>query len=285
MFCGQSDLASLARVHSSFQEDAERAIYQALFIRIDCDSNESTCLATLSTNLQKASMVKSLHIELVQRSDENQIPTTWPFNLDALYNMRELSDLRIQLSCKDNHLLGLINDVLRSVRLKLASACNMILTMPFRSKRFQLHTLYINESADLAGIIDNQPRLQTLALYRFGPRTRPFLYTSRCLGPTNAPSTYPLIFELERQTLGFNVLTIFPAFYSNPSAMCRTIANSFANTLARKEWITTVEIYLKDFSNMESIYSITEAVALHLPGFGDLEFWIEHPTSQVVSLV
>jgi len=175
--------------------------------------------------------------------------------------MRALSDLRVILPYHDadKPLQELINDVLRS-------------------KRFQLRTLYINEFLDVAGIVDNQPQLQILALYYRGKSS---LETMRCLETPDALSTRLLIFALDVLPY-FNTVRIFPTYYSDPSAICRTIAFSFNqdladSTLTRRERVTTVYIYLRDLSDMVYTRKIMEDVALHFPQVNILHLLVEHP--------
>ena len=88
-------LTALARTHTSFQRDAEQALYHTLYIRI-LPHVLLTPLETLATNSEKATFVRSLTVERsASAKGENRRATT--YLATALVNMHSLIDLRIYL--------------------------------------------------------------------------------------------------------------------------------------------------------------------------------------------
>ena len=87
-------LAALARTHSAFQREAERALYGTLFIY--AFTNKSLkCMETLATNPEKAALVRFLIIEYAHgKIDKNRRVMT--FLSKSLINMHSLSDLRVR---------------------------------------------------------------------------------------------------------------------------------------------------------------------------------------------
>src|ERR1700679_4259221 len=57
-----SSLAALARTHTAFQREAEKALYDTLIIRVYRDDSLK-CMETLATNSEKAALVHFLIIE------------------------------------------------------------------------------------------------------------------------------------------------------------------------------------------------------------------------------
>jgi hypothetical protein len=286
-FCTPSSLASLAQVHTSYQREAERALYRTLSIRI-CP-NDVKCLDTLFAHPQRASIVRSLTAEFPRwESEENSVATESLFG--ALGHMHALSDLRIRLRVT-NHvsLKEQINDALRSVWLTHHRLWQRTDDTAHRSKHFRLHTLYCNSFLHISEIIDAQPEIQLLGIYNSGEMET--LETLKHLAARDSLSTLPTVFVLERETFLpiFNHLTIFPAFYPTRPIMCRNIADSFDRDVARdiltdKASVSQVCIYLRDFSDMSLIRHIVEDMVRCFPLVSWLNLWVERP-SQVVSLM
>ena len=93
-------LASLARTHTTFQREAEKALYRTL------SDPPLKCLETLATNSEKAGFVHFLTIESgfhkfqkKKKRKKNYDPLQEPMGylLSALVNMHSLSDLRLRL--------------------------------------------------------------------------------------------------------------------------------------------------------------------------------------------
>ena len=90
-------LAALARTHSAFQREAERALYGTLFIY--AFTNKSLkCMETLATNQEKAALVRFLSIVYTcfnkTTKPMNQILRTYLSKI--LINMHSLSDFRVK---------------------------------------------------------------------------------------------------------------------------------------------------------------------------------------------
>jgi hypothetical protein len=117
-FCTRGSLASLAQVHTSYQEEAECALYHKLYIYTDY--KEVTCLYMLSTNPRRASMVNSLTVEFPSKWDHKS-RTAAASLFKALYHMQALSDLRVRLPVDNtvDPLQEQLNCVLQSVGSKL----------------------------------------------------------------------------------------------------------------------------------------------------------------------
>jgi len=111
--CPPADLASLSRVHTSIRDVAERVLYRRIYF-VACyldlmedqesdlqwtlkENNNRSLFHTLSTNVQKAAMVKSLYIELDEyiRKCENANHPILVELSHSLKNLSNLVDLRI----------------------------------------------------------------------------------------------------------------------------------------------------------------------------------------------
>jgi hypothetical protein len=87
-------LTALARTHSAYQREAERALYDTLSIYTIQDDSLK-CMETLATNPEKASLVRFLTIEYAHDNvDRNWRVTTYLSK--SLINMHSLSDFRVR---------------------------------------------------------------------------------------------------------------------------------------------------------------------------------------------
>ena len=86
-----SSLAALARTHSTYQREAEMALYETILIE---DTVLRKCIETLAKNPKKAAFVRSLVIEYDYYTMENRI--TMNNLLKILINMNSLSDFRVR---------------------------------------------------------------------------------------------------------------------------------------------------------------------------------------------
>ena len=112
-----SSLAALARTHSAFQRDAERALYDKLSIYTSSDDS-SECMRTLATNSEKATLVRFLIIEFARGNvPNNQRVTTYLSK--SLINMHSLSDFRIRCRPGDEGKMKRFGKILWSVRKKI----------------------------------------------------------------------------------------------------------------------------------------------------------------------
>ena len=88
----RNSLASLARTHTAYQREAERALYRTLSIH----SASLKCLETLATNSEKAGFVCFLAMRCVHKeNDENR--RAMSYLLKALINMHSLFEFRLQM--------------------------------------------------------------------------------------------------------------------------------------------------------------------------------------------
>ena len=92
-----ASLAALARTHTSFQREAEKALYDTISI-IAGGIVSMKCMETLATNPKKAALVHTLIIEYYARYDRdekgNQKVRTYLSK--SLINMHSLSDFRVR---------------------------------------------------------------------------------------------------------------------------------------------------------------------------------------------
>ena len=90
-------LAALARTHSIYQREAERALYNTLSI-YSVTHRSLKCMETLATNPEKAALVRFLTVQYARGNvhyvkTRNQRVTI--YLLKILINMHSLSDFRI----------------------------------------------------------------------------------------------------------------------------------------------------------------------------------------------
>ena len=87
-------LAALARTHSSYQREAEKALYDTLYIYTS-DDNSLKCMETLATNSEKAGLVRFLTIEYA-RDNIHKNQRVMTYVSESLTNMHSLSDFRVR---------------------------------------------------------------------------------------------------------------------------------------------------------------------------------------------
>ena len=114
-------LASLARTHTALQREAEQALYHTL------SDPSLNCLETLATNLEKAGFVRFLAAKLeCVRNDYGHWQPAINCHLNALVNMRSLTDVRLRLP--------------HSTSIKTWKRLNGILWSVYKLKIFDLQT-------------------------------------------------------------------------------------------------------------------------------------------------
>ena len=87
-------MAALARTHTSFQREAEKALYDTISI-FSGGKDSLKCMETLATNPKKAALVRFLIIEYARHDKvENRKVTTYLSK--SLINMHSLSDFRVR---------------------------------------------------------------------------------------------------------------------------------------------------------------------------------------------
>ena len=89
-------LAALARTHTAYQREAEKALYKSLSIFVTIQSiNPLKCMETLATNPEKAALVRFLSFEYSHYGiSKNQTLSTYLSK--SLINMHSLSDFRMR---------------------------------------------------------------------------------------------------------------------------------------------------------------------------------------------
>ena len=108
-----NSLAALARTHSSYQREAERALYDTISIFTSRDDSLK-CMETLATNPEKAAFVRFLTIEYARDNIvKNRRVTT--YLLQSLLNMHSLSDFRIRSRPGDEAQMKGLDKILWSV--------------------------------------------------------------------------------------------------------------------------------------------------------------------------
>ena len=89
-----SSLAALARTHTAYQREAEKALYDTVYISAS-SIDSLKCMETLATNSQKAALVRFLIVEFASDNFyRNRIVGT--YLLESLINMHSLSDFRVK---------------------------------------------------------------------------------------------------------------------------------------------------------------------------------------------
>jgi hypothetical protein len=104
----RNSLAALARTHTSYHKEAERALYNTLTIYNNLN-NSLKCMETLATNSEKAALVRFLTVEYaplyvgniiqVDNIIKNLKVTTYLSK--SLINMHCLSDFRVRLNADE----------------------------------------------------------------------------------------------------------------------------------------------------------------------------------------
>ena len=113
-----SSLASLALTHSTFQREAEIALYDTIFI--DASNNNSfKCLKTLAENPEKAAFVRTLIVEYYlcdtfdkNRDSFNRNRRVTNYLFKSLINMGSLSDFRARSHPADTELMEGLDKIL-----------------------------------------------------------------------------------------------------------------------------------------------------------------------------
>ena len=277
-----SSLAALARTHTAYQREAEKALYDTLYISASSDDS-LICMKTLATNSEKAALVRFLTIEF--DSDNTINPRMLTYVSKGLINMHCLSDFRVR-SCPDPgvKLMKVLDKTLRSVcNILISSKLTILLATHSRSRRpYRLKALYCPRVTDITRIIEgNQTELQILGLY-----TPVYLRnTLKVLKKFHNTQIFiPIVLHLEREgSIPFPIhMSIFPAFYSvdRRATMHQVLAQSVCKdqgdyTLARGNNIFTLAIYLNDSSDIPSIHALAKDMAVTFPNIYELKLCFE----------
>ena len=280
-------LAALARTHTAYQREAEKALYDTLCI--DAFSNKSLkCMETLATNSEKAALVRFLTIEYASdNTSKNRKVTTYLSK--SLINMHSLSDFRIKsfVCGVEAHLLMRLGKILWSVCIKSWSSQNKKKTNDFcwrySQGHFRLQTFYSQNVLNITGIIKSQTELQVLGLYIRHRSDCPRKILKTLKGLHNAQLSLPIVLILD---IGYSTpfqISIFPAFYSvnRRVTIPQVLAQSFSKDLHKGDGIciganiTDLSMYLIDSSDMPAIFALAKGMAVAFPRIGRLNLWFE----------
>ena len=126
-----SSLAALARTHTTLQREAEKALYDTLYIRAFRD-NSLKCTETLSTNPEKAALVRFLIIEFAP-NNMNQNQRIMTFLSKSLNNMHSLSDIRVRSLPGASEIIGLDKILWSVCNILIFSKLTILLAIKSRS--------------------------------------------------------------------------------------------------------------------------------------------------------
>jgi len=258
-----SSLAALALTHTSYQRDAERALYANLSIFASSDESLK-CMETLATNPEKAALVCFLTVEYTRSEyDNNRKVTTYLSK--SLINMHSLSDFRVRSRPGEEGQTKGLGKIL----------CE---------GHFRLHTFYCHDHfLNISEIIKSQTELQILGLYT-DENQKIIRKTLKELH--DAELSPPIIFTLEVESfLPYpDHICIFPTFYSVdrratiPQVLAQSLFKDHGNYLVtRGEDIYKLSIYLADSSDMPSISEFSRNMAVRFPQIRYLHFVFERP--------
>jgi hypothetical protein len=110
-------LAALARTHTAFQREAEKALYDTVYIYTD-DDNSLKCMETLATNSEKAGLVRFLIFEYTS-DNIRKIQRVTTYLSKSLINMQSLSDFRIRSRPGKEEIITDLDKILWSVVKKI----------------------------------------------------------------------------------------------------------------------------------------------------------------------
>ena len=91
----RNSLAALALTHTSYQREAEKALYDTLFF-YHFDHDSLRCMETLATNPEKAALVRFLSIEYSHSFMINENRRVSAYLSKSLINMHTFSKLRVR---------------------------------------------------------------------------------------------------------------------------------------------------------------------------------------------
>ncbi|RDB30094.1 hypothetical protein Hypma_014001 [Hypsizygus marmoreus] len=264
-FCTRATLASLAQVHTSYQKESERTLYRR--ISIQTSSEEVTCLETLSSNSEKAGLVRSLTIEFPRRWSTESCNTALVLSR-ALDHTHALSHLRIKLPLnkpEDDSVLPQLNRAIRS-------------------DHFRLVFLYCNNYLDVGEIIRDQPQLQLLGIYTCGGDTE-LLRKLTSLRSSEPTASFPIIVALDRESFlpFYDHISVFPTFCrASRSAIFPSCNQSFLQygsrgLIASADVVAQVSIYLDELLTPGNIHDMLRDMARSFPFVSRLNIALESP--------
>jgi hypothetical protein len=274
-----SSLAALARTHTSYQREAEKALYDTLYIYSSSDDSLK-CLETLSTNSEKATLVRFLTIVYARDNiHKNRRLTTYLSK--CLINMHSLSDFRVRSHPNEAQMMKGLSKILWSV-CKILIFSKLMILLAYSEGHFRLQTLYYHDVRSISQIIKSQTELQILGLY--GPGILNPRIVLKTLKELHNQLFLPIVLTLERESFITVVdhISIFPTFYSVdrqatiPQGLVQSFCEDQGNYMvAKAENIIQLSIYLVDSSGIPSIYALAKDMAVSFPGIHGLNLLFE----------
>ena len=282
-------LAALARTHTTFQREAEKALYETLYIYASSHRNDSMrCIETLATNSEKAGLVRFLTIEYGNRDEDHQRVTNCL--LKSLVNMHSLSDFRVRSWPGDveseKSIMGLVK-ILWSVCKNLNHLKSNGFCWRYSQGPSRLQTLYCHDSDvfNISQIIESQPGLHILGIYYPISRGQKTIQVVKTLKEfQNAQMFFPIVFALKHRysilnKRNYKYITLFyPMFYSvdRRATIPQVLAQSFCKDHNYKGAnVRALAIYLIDSSDLPSIYALVKDMAVRFPQIVALNLWFE----------
>jgi hypothetical protein len=285
-----NSLAALARTHTAFQREAEKALYETLYINAlnsDTSRNDSTgmkCMETLATNSEKAGLVRFLTIEYRCNTQERRTVTT--YLLKSLISMHSLSDFRVKSwpGGVETQSIMELGKILWSVCKNLNHLITNGFCWRYSDGHFRLQTLYCHDFFNISQIIKSQTGLQILGIYCLSGGTRPIVKTLKAF--QNAQISFPIVVALTHDMiLNFPdyITLFFPAFYSvdRCATIPQVLAQSFCKdqssfaAVAKANNIRGLSIFLIDSSDLPFIYALAKDMAVSFPRIGRVRMFFE----------
>ena len=133
-----NSLAALARTHTTYQREAEKALYDTLFICTDSDDSMK-CMETLATNPGKAALVRFLTVEYTRDNIRNNNRKITTYLSKSLINMHSLSDFRVRSrpGDKEEKMIKGLSKILWSVR-KISIFSKLTILLAIQSRSFSI---------------------------------------------------------------------------------------------------------------------------------------------------
>ena len=298
-------LAALARTHTAYQREAEKALYNALVIFASTE-NSLKCMETLATNSEKAALVHFLTVEYEFKLDacgsvtKNRMLKVTTYLSKSLPDMHSLSDFRVRSRPGEVEA-----EMIRGLGEILWSVCKILICSKsndpagrYSQGHFRLQTLYCEDAFDISLIIKSQTDLHILGLYSpcvGHPTYVPAIILKALKELHNAQLFLPIVLMLERISF-YSVcghISIFPAYYAvdRRATIHQALAQSFNNDkgvyrlqVTKADDIRELSIYLIDSSDMPSVYALVKDMVVSFPQISWLNLWFER-RCEIVSLL
>ena len=285
-----NSLAALARTHTAYQREAEKELYDTLYI---CASSDDSlkCMETLAKNSEKAALVRFMTIKYVHDNTKKNRRVTSYLSKSLIY-MHRLSDFRVK-SCAG----GVEAQLIMGLGKILWSVCKILIFSKLKrfywrysEGHFRLKTFYCPDVLNISRIIKSQTELQTLGLYtrrfRLSHDSPPRNILKNLKELHDAKLFLPIVLLSDSRSFSTipDHISIFPAFYSakRRATVPQVVALSFGKDLENNmvdrdiaDSIVELSIYLIDSADIPSIYTLAKDMAASFPRIGWLNLWFE----------